>query len=288
MDNEIVDQENISAKIPPENKNTNTTDTIGIDSPSKPSLGLQVVRKDSPEIVNADNVYDWFKQVTKGKKKFLVTDEALDLINKSITEPEFDGFRFIDTMITYQSALAQDRVSLEDYVNAIRFCSYLEVSNGNATEAYIKAFRHRPFVSERMNIDKSSDDFKNITSAATRYRKNPLVINILTQAEVPLYLMFQGYRYQAINRLVTEMNEAKLPKDRITAADKLLTHLTPPENIKVELDVGIKKDNIVDQYETMIANMVSKQKELLQAGGDITEIANSKQTFIDAEVVANG
>ncbi|RUT50981.1 hypothetical protein [Campylobacter fetus] len=257
-------------------------DNNGMDNKSS---GLNVIKSDSVKEVEEKDIYEWFSKVTKGKKKLVVTNEALDLINMSVTNPEFDGFKFIDTIITYQSALQNDRVSLEDYINAIRFCSFLETTNGNATEAYIKAFMYREFVKDRYLEDRNSEAYKQLTSAATRYRKNPLVINILTQAEVPLYLMFQGYRYKAVGVLVKEMNEARLSKDRITAADKLLTHLKPPENIKVELDIGIKQDNIVDQYEDMLSNMVKKQKELLTNGVSIEEVANIKHNYIETEVI---
>lgn len=250
--------------------------------------GLGVAKPEVPDTVNEETVYGWFSKTIRSKKKLTITDECLELINRTIKEPEFDGFRFIDTLITYQNALAGDRVNLEDYINAVRFCSFLEVTNGNATEAYIKTFNYRGFVKDRVEAPKNSDAYKQLASAATRYRKSPLVVNIMTQAEVPLWLMFQGYRYQAVNVLVKEMNNAPLPKDRINAADRLLFHLKPPENIKVELEVGLKQDNIVDQYEAMLGNMVKEQKKLIESGSSLNNIANIKASFIDAEVVSNG
>lgn len=253
---------------------------------STAKLGLGVVNKDKPKQVEKNEVIEWFSKTTKkNKQKIIPTDEAINLINASINDPSFDGFKFIDTMITYQSALENERVNLEDYVNAIRFTSYLEVYEGNATKAYIDAFKHRDFVKDRLNSDTNSIEYKQLASAATRYRKNPLVINILSQAEVPLYLMFQGYRYKAVSVLVKEMNEAKLSKDRINAADRLLVHLKPPENLKIELDVGVKKDEIVSECENLIASMVAKQKELLSVGEETSIVANAKHSYIDGEIV---
>lgn len=254
-----------------------------IEETSKP--GLNIVKSEIPEKVTAANIYEWFHRLTKiNKKKFIVTDEALDLVNESISNPEFDGFKFIDTMITYQSALANDRVNFLEYINAIRFCAFLEANEGNITDAYIKAFIHRDFVKTRYTQDTNSEAYRQLASAAARYRKSPVVINILTQAEVPLYLMFQGYRYKAVQRLVYEMEKAPLAKDRVMAADKLLFHLKPPENLKIELDVGVKQDNIVNQYESMLENMVKEQKKLLANGMDLKSVANSKETFVDIVV----
>lgn len=244
--------------------------------------GIRAINKEIKE-VSSSEVLEWFKEINK-KRKINITTQALEIINESLLDDEFNGYRFIDTAITYQDALLNERVSLEDYVNAIRFCSFLESYEGNATKAYIKTFRHREFVKSRVK----SGDLSQIQASASRYRKNPLVVNILTQAEVPLYLMFQGYRYQAINKLVQEMNEAKLSKDRINAADRLLVHLKPPENLKLEVNVGIKKDNIVNEYESMLENMVKEQRKLLLSGESVLKVANARSNYIDAEVVENG
>ena len=254
---------------------------------SDTDLGLRNVVKTVTN-VSKEELTEWFSKSLKGKKRLTITPEALDLINQIINEPDFDGFRFMDTLYTYQDALQGDRVSLEDYVNAIRFCSFLEANGGNVVQAYTRAFSYRDFVKDRVGADTSSDEYKQLSSAAIRYRKNPTVIKILSQAEVPLWLMFQGYRYKAVKRLVEEMDTAKYSRDRINAADKLLLHLKPPENIKVDVNVNNKTDSIVDQYEEMLANMVQEQKRLIAHGSKLTDVANSKMSFIDAKVVNDG
>jgi len=236
------------------------------------------------EQYTADDIYSWFSNTTKAGKRLTVTDEALDTINKMVTSPEFDGFRFVDTLITYQSALLNDRVDLMDYINAIKFCAFMDATGGNTVEAYKRTFAHREFVKKNKDLPTDSNGYTQLCAAAGRYRKSPIVINIMTQAEVPLYIMFQGYRYKAVAQLVHEMENAKLSKDRINAADRLLTHLKPPENVKLELDIGFKKDNVVDTYEQMLAGMVAKQKELLEQKADVAEVANVKD-FIEGEIL---
>lgn len=106
-------------------------------------INLVKSKYDNVEIT-AENIYEWFDKSVKDK--VIITDEAIALIKKSIDDPSFDGFRFIDTMITYQHAITNTKTNLEDYLNAIRFCSFLEVNEGNATKAYIQTFSHREFV----------------------------------------------------------------------------------------------------------------------------------------------
>lgn len=231
-------------------------------------------------------VKEWFKSTIKAGKRLTIEGEALERINRTVNDESFDPERFIDSLVTYQKALMGENVSLIDYVNAIRFCGFMEVHEGNAVKAYIDTFKDRDFVKDKLDCHRSSREWKILYGAATRYRKLPLVVNILTQAEVPLYLMFQGYRYRAVSVLVEEMENAKYSRDKINAADKLLTHLKPPENVKIELDVGISRDNIVNQYEEMLKGMVEKQRELLKAGEEVESIANSKANYLDAVVIS--
>lgn len=246
-------------------------------------MGLDIVKvaKETEEITQK-SVRSWFNRLSKEKqRKMTINQEVLDLIEESVNDPVFDGFKFIDTLITYQSALEGTRGSLKGYVEALRFCSFLEANEGNAVDAYIKAFSHKDFVKARMGFPSGSQQYTELTATSTRYRKTPLVVNILTQAEVPLYLMFQGYRYKAVARLAYEMENASLARDRITSADRLLTHLQPPEGLKVEVDINDTKGDIIDTYEEMMKKMVTKKRELMLDGGNIVEITNQSVRRVD-------
>lgn len=252
----------------------------------KVGLGLVKEYAKVEEEVTAENVKKWFSRLSQDKrKKLVIDDKVLDLIKQSIDEPEFAGDKFIDTLITYQNVLDTSGMTngLSDYIKAVRFVAFLEANEGNATDAYIRAFAHTDFVKNRLGFPTDSQENREIVSSASRYRKSKLVISIMTQAEVPLYIMFQGYRYKAIARLAKEMEEAKYSRDRINAADKLLTHLKPPEGLKIEVDVSNSKGEIIDTYEEAMMKLVKAQREQIIAGGDIKEITNVK--IIDTEVV---
>ena len=69
------------------------------------------------------------------------------------------------------------------------------------------------------------------------------------------------------------MHTAPFSKDRISAADKLLTHVKPPENLQVELQVGHSKEakDLGTQLSEQLAKSISLQKSMLEAGIDIRE-----------------
>jgi hypothetical protein len=243
--------------------------------------GLKVVKKEKTQVTTEELIRRF------PAKKATITDEVAELINQANNDPEFNGDEFLENMMTYQNVMIKNSGSLVEFINALKFCAYLEADVNNYTEAYKRARANDDFVIERANLPKDSSEYRELTNAASRYRKTPMVRDILTQAEMPLYLMFQGARYSAVSKLVTEMDEAPFSKDRISAAKAILEHVKPPENLKVELDVGIKQDNVIDRYENMISELVAHQKEEIANGADLHDITNISiinSDAVDAEL----
>ena len=119
-------------------------------------------------------------------RKINITDEALDLINQAVNDPVFDGFKLMETMITYQNVLEGSNAPLVDYINAIKFTSFLEANEGNYTDAYIKTFWSRDFIQDRVYASTDSDEYKQITSAANL----PSVLISLAAATIALLLIY--------------------------------------------------------------------------------------------------
>ena len=247
--------------------------------------GLGLVKKEKTELTAEE-----LKQKFPAKAK-TITEETVALINEATFDPNFNGDEFLSTMLDYENVMYKNKASMKDYITALKFCAYLESEGDNYTEAYKRARANDTFVLERKNVETGSDKYKELTFAASRYRKTPMVKDILTQADMPLYLMFQGARYKAVKTLADEMLTAQYSKDRISAADKLLTHVKPPENAKIELDVSVKQDSIIDKYDSMITELVKVQQQQIADGGNLREITNvdiiakhDKEDAIDAEL----
>lgn len=208
-----------------------------------------------------------------------IPDEALQAIDANLDDIE----DLEELLVQYQDVLLQPeftkKYNVGDYVNALIFVAKMEQYDGNATRAYGDTFRYRDFV--RNNVTEDGKYNENVISAASRYRKNPLVLAITKLSDAPLNLLFQGYRYRAINALVIEMNNAKLARDRINAADRLLVHLTP---LVKDEKTNTTSDNVVTQFEEALLGMVKKQQELLGSGEKLEKIANVG-SYIEAEVV---
>lgn len=216
-------------------------------------------------------------------KKSLITQEAVDIINASQNDPEFQGESLLQTASTYEGVLKGSRSSIPEYLNAIRFCSYMITNNSNYTEAYKKVFSDRDFVKDRINLPTSDPKYAELTSAASRYRRTKLVTDLLTHSQVPLDLIFTGQRYKAVAVLAQVMEDAHYDRDKINAAKELLAATKGPENIKMELDVGTTESTAVQQLNDELAKMAARQKELLESGAyKLQEFGSMKVKEMDA------
>lgn len=222
-------------------------------------------------------------------KKGTITQEVVDIMNKAHSEPEFQGETLLQTAVTYEGVMQKNQVGIKDYLRAIRFCAYLMTMEDNYTEAYKKAFFDREFVQKRLGVDTGSMQYRELTSAASRYRRSKLVVDILTLSQAPLDLMFTGARYRALGVLTNVMETARMDRDKINAAKELLAATKGPENVKMELEVGpsaAAKDMQLE-LNTQLARLATNQKALLEAGMDIREVQKTgiNLNFTEAELV---
>ena len=222
-------------------------------------------------------------------KKGVLTQEIVDMINSVQNEAEFQGESLLQTMVTYQKVLDTAKVGIKEYVNAIRFCAYLVSMDDNYTEAYKRTFCERDFVKNRVDLPTNSAKYAELTSAASRYRRSKLVVDILTASQVPLGLLYMGHQYEAVNVLYDVMHTAKYDRDKINAAKELLAAVKLPETAKVELDVSVKENTAVQQLNDQLAQLASRELAHLQAGNvDLATLGAMKvntEDAVDTEVV---
>lgn len=222
-------------------------------------------------------------------RKNTVTDEVVDIINRAATEPEFQGESLLQTAAVYENVMVRNKASIKDYLNAIRFCAYLITMDDNYTEAYKKVFGDRDFVKERMQLPTDDPRYKELTSAASRYRNtSKLVTEILTLSQAPLDLMFMGARYKAIGVLADIMENGRFDRDKINAAKELLAATKGAEKMQLDIGVGTtdKAINLQEQLNQQIAQLVANQQTMLQLGANIDEVqkVGININYVDAEV----
>ena len=222
-------------------------------------------------------------------RKNAITQELVDVLNEVKDEAEFQGEPLLNTAVVYEKLMINNKASVREFVDAIRFCAYLVTMDDNYTEAYKKTFYYRDFVKERISADTKSIKYAELTSAASRYRRNnKLVADLLVYSQAPLEIMFLGWRYKAVGVLADTMMNAKLDRDKINAAKELLVATKGPETKRIELDIGVKENSAIASLNEQLSVMAGKQVMLLESGArelsDFGSLKPKQEDVVDAEI----
>lgn len=209
-----------------------------------------------------------FKQVVPNQFKACVSQELIDQINKTLADPDmYETYR--DNLLGYAHVMREGKFKMEDYINAIKYCSH-KIMGASNIDAYVKTFpdKYQAMLSAGKNA-------KDISSFVTSYNKNKLVNLILEQSMIPSWVLNQDMYQKALNHQLFLMLNAKSEKVQSDAANSILVHLKPPEVTKVELDIGLKKDSAMDDLKQNLAELALMQKQFISAG--VTQVKDLAQ-----------
>ena len=215
------------------------------------------------------------------KKKKNITQTLVDMINAIEDKTGFEG-EFTKKVVGYSNVLESGRYKLTDYVNAVEFVTYYLNGDGQA-EAYMKTFPEK--VKKRLMEGKSAY----ATGAPAMYYSGQLVQSLMAQAQLGVRVR----HYDKIDRMVETLFGLAISPDstdriKMESADKLLNHLKEPEESKVEIEIGIKKDQSGEALEAKMLEVAMMQKEAFEKGIDLVTLQkiniNEEEEVIDAEV----
>ena len=209
-----------------------------------------------------------FKQVVPNQFKACVSQELIDQINQTLSDPDmYETYR--DNLLGYAHVMREGKFKMEDYINAIKYCSH-KIMGASNIDAYVKTFpdKYQAMLSTGKNA-------KDISSFVTAYNKNKLVNLILEQSMIPSWVLNQDMYQKALNHQLYLMLNAKSEKVQSDAANSILVHLKPPEVTKVELDIGLKKDSAMDDLKQNLAELALMQKQFISAG--VTQVKDLAQ-----------
>lgn len=197
-------------------------------------------------------------------------DELVERINNVLDDPEYAQI-YRDNFLAYASVLQEGRYKMEEYLNAVKYCSHKLMGKSNIA-SYILVFPDR--YNEMVNKGYGQKD---IASFVTSYNKGKLVNAIMEQSIIPSWIINQDLHQKAINVLADLMMNANSEKVRADSANSLLVHLKPPEIKKVELDIGVKANKEIDDMKTLLAELSAKQLQLIDTGVvSVVDVAETK------------
>jgi hypothetical protein len=213
---------------------------------------------------------DQFQRALPAQIKGTVNQQLVDDINKLFNDPVL-MHNFRDNLLGFSGVMRDGKFKMQDYINAVKYVSYKLLGSSNI-DAYVKTFPDR----YQMYIANKTSD-KDIASYVSSYNKNKLVNLIYEQALVPTHILNADLLQKAINTQAQIMCDPDVsPKVRSDAANSLMTHLKAPETKKIELDIGLKQDNTIDDLRRATQELREAQKTAMMLGNaSAKDIAHS-------------
>lgn len=212
-----------------------------------------------------------FKALLPKQFKGTVTQEVMDEINNALSDP-IANEAFKENLLSYTGVMRDGKFKIGDYLKAVKYVSFKLLGSSNI-DAYLKTFpdRHQEFI-------KNNTSAKDMSSYVAMYNKNKLVNLIFEQTIIPFHVLNSDLYQKALNVQVELMTSPDVsPKVRSDAANSVLTHLKPPETTKIELDIGVKSDSMIEQLRTTMAEFSAQQLKAITLGTQsVTDIAHSK------------
>ena len=202
-----------------------------------------------------------------GNLKSAATDQLADMINQISADPLI-AEQIKDNFLSYASVLKEGKFKVEDYLNAVAYCSYKLMGDSNQ-DAYFKTFPQR-----YANLVAAGRTPKEISAYVAAYAKGQLVNKIMEQTLVPSWVLNQHMYQAALNtqfKLMT--NEDVSPKVRSDAADSLLTHLAKPKEAGPLINIDMGETSGMNELKDALARMAQQQQTLINAGISTKDIA---------------
>lgn len=202
-----------------------------------------------------------------GNLKSAATDQLADMINQISADPLI-AEQIRDNFLSYTSVLKDGKFKVEDYLNAVAYCSYKLMGDSNQ-DAYFKTFPQR-----YANLVAAGRTPKEISSYVAAYAKGQLVNKIMEQTLVPSWVLNQHMYQAALNTQFKIMTDEDVsPKVRSDAADSLLTHLAKPKEAGPLINIDMGETSGMNELKDALSRMAQQQQTLINAGVSTKEIA---------------
>lgn len=237
------------------------------------TTGQQTAPMIAVPVINSPHLtLDQFKEALPDQMKKNVSKDVVDNVNILLSDPDM-AEQYRDNLIGYTHVMKEGKFKLTSYVAAVKYVTQ-KLAGKNNQDAYMATFPDK--WNDWVNRNVSAKD---ISSYVSVYNGSKLVNLILEQTLVPNWILNQDVRQKAINHLATLMVTASSEKVQAEAAIGLLTHLKMPEKLKVELDVGVKQNSVMDQLQRASLALAENMQAMVKSG------TWSAQDLLDEKVI---
>ncbi len=227
--------------------------------------------EDSQMYAHAQNIdKEKLKKMLPRGTSHKVTDEVIHLINMMEKDTGLIQDYMEESLLSYLPVLKEVKVSLSDYVNAIKYCNLKKSMANEKAWQIVFPWRYDKLVLEnRWN-----------SSHVSMYNSSPLVVKIDTQMMLTVSVQYAPLFHKELMRqvrLADGVSSNGMPVSaniQQVASAKVLDIVAPPIEQKIDLKIG-QSDSAKDAQQQMFNEMkgiAERQKALLLAGHKIEDI----------------
>jgi len=224
--------------------------------------------------------------------KHNISDALLDMIDKMEDDTGLPQEMLEEDVMSYMYLLKKaPRTSVEELVNAVKFCNLKRNHTNEDAWKIVFPERHEKLIAEG----------KQIANHVAMFNATKLVQEIDKEMLIPFHIQYASYQHKAVNKLYNLMNGRSSPNAngeqmsvspmvQMLSAKSLLEATKMPETAKIDMTISQSEESISMQQEmnSQLAQLVKAQKARLNAGEDISTVQQIGINFngdaIDAEI----
>ena len=222
-----------------------------------------------------------------------ITDELIESLDVIQRDPLLAG-DFLDNLKTYRELLTDSsEMGVKNFIDQVRFVTH-KLGGYSILESYILSNPDDDFVQARKMDEAGTPGYKELMAAATRIASKASCKAMLAKAQLPLYVIHSQSMHEAVTVLADQMVNAPRAQDKISAANFLLTHVKPPDEVIIH-DNTTKSEverNLVATINMQLGEMIAQQKKEIALGRPFEEsqsmYINLNEEMHDHEGDANG
>jgi len=213
---------------------------------------------------------DEFREAMPAQIRKNICPALLDQVNTVINEPEVAAV-FRENVVGLASVMKEGKFKLDSYLHAVKFVSH-KLLGDNHIQAWAKTFPAR-----YNKLQKAGSRRSEIAAIASRFASSKLVVLLMGQTMVPTHILNAPLYQQAINVQADLMNNARSEKVRCEAAANLIANLKPPEDKKIELEIGYKEDQTIQELRETTLALARQQRQMIAGGqASVKAVAEAK------------
>ena len=201
--------------------------------------------------------------------KSRVDQTLVDHVKNLVTDPEFAEV-YQENLLSYANVMEKGKFKLEAYINAVRYVSFKSLGETNI-EAYMHTFPAKYSAWKASGVDQDT-----INKYVYAYNWGKLVQILWKQSVTPFLIYNQANRQEALNIQMGIARTAKSEMARTSAANSVLNHLKPPEELQQQLQVTVEESSALGDLREAMSRMAEMS---LQGGRSAKAIAGQPLTI---------